>query len=854
MDEESLFQKVMTIESSADQARYLEQACGDDAELRRNVESLVDSYRAAGNFLEKSPAVELRGVVFPQVEGFRIIRCLSFGGMGVVFEAFDERLERTVALKTLHREEPGTSPLARRFRREATITSRLQHPGIVPVYAAADALGKPCYVMRLIQGETLAERIRQYHEASAIDDPWTLRQLLQAFVSVCRTVDFAHAQNVLHRDIKPANVMIGHFGETLVLDWGLARQISPSSQAAAGEASSATPFAGNRVAADDSATVLNIEEIDRKMSTTIVIDDGPTDPVIPGSEGDLTQLGLAMGTPAYMAPEQARGESDRIGPAVDIFSLGATLFSMLTGKPPLKGTQLECLASARTRSALSPRVADARIAHELDAVVRKATAAEPHLRYASAGELADDVERWLADEPVLAYREPWTARLSRWQRRHRMLVRSALAIFFTVCLAAVIGTFAVMHEHEQTLRAEYEVESSNRASAAIRDVLENMFRTVDPTGLNGRGFRTADQPASEVTAHQLLDAGAREISTKLSDQPEVQAALFATLGDTYRGLGDFADAERYLTSSLELRKQHLGDDHLDVARSMFLLGILKQDVGKYPDSERLLRGAHERAVKHLGSDALEVARIEFQLAYLITQQPLTSIDELHRTRDRMVEAHDLLKHVVAVRKEKLGPTHKEVGLSLAALAGTSMARREADESKKLLLEAFAILDRPENADPMGSAMAHFIAGEAFRNLSRFDDAVQSHQKVVEIVKRQLGEQHVVYAMVLGNLAGTQRQQGDMAGAEESIRKHMHVVRNSPLRANPGVVDIFLQVADGLVQRGDLDEARAIYREALTFCGECGAACDPLAQRARERLAALTPGPESTSPSETPLGP
>jgi WD40 repeat protein/tRNA A-37 threonylcarbamoyl transferase component Bud32 len=361
---------------------------------------------------------------------YRPVRYHARGGLGEVWVARDAELNRDVALKLIRPEKRDDAESRRRFLMEAEVTARLGHPGVVPVYGLVQGEdGQPCYAMRFIDGETLSEAVRRFHEADAGpgrdggERSLALRGLLDRFVAACNTIAYAHSRGVLHRDIKPGNIMLGKYGETLVVDWGLAKVIGRDEQARAGDEETLTPGGAG--------------------------------------QGDPTRLGAAMGTPAYMSPEQAAGRWDAIGPASDIYSLGATLYVMLTGEAPFKSGQAgEVLAQVQRGDYVPPRRLKPNVPPALEAVCLKAMALRPEDRYRTASDLASDVQRWLADQPVAAWREPLSQRVARWSRRHRAWVRAgvlALAGVALVCVAAlvVVEDFR-SKEADQRQRAEQE--------------------------------------------------------------------------------------------------------------------------------------------------------------------------------------------------------------------------------------------------------------------------------------------------------------------------------------------------------------------------------------------------------------
>ena len=361
---------------------------------------------------------------------FRILRPHAHGGLGAVFVALDAELNREVALKQIldhHADDPESRT---RFVLEAEITGGLEHPGIVPVYGLGTYDdGRPYYAMRFVKGDSLRDAIAAFHADESLKaDPGkrslALRKLLRRFGDVCNAIDYAHTRGVLHRDIKPSNVIVGKHGETLVVDWGLARLL--------------------RDAKPDSTS----DERTLKPSSA--------------SGSAETLPGSALGTPAYMSPEQAAGDLDRLGPRSDVYSLGATLYCLLTGKVPLRGDIGAMLSAVQRGDFSPPRAADPTIDRALEAVCLKAMALMPEVRYGSPKALADDIERWAADEPVSAWREPLTRRARRWARRNRTAVTAGVVAM----LALLIGTSTVLAV--QT-RANANLSRANTALAAAKD-------------------------------------------------------------------------------------------------------------------------------------------------------------------------------------------------------------------------------------------------------------------------------------------------------------------------------------------------------------------------------------------------
>jgi WD40 repeat protein/serine/threonine protein kinase len=375
---------------------------------------------------------------------FRVVRPHGQGGLGKVFVAHDAELQREVALKEIQERYADDPEAQARFLAEAEITGRLEHPGIVPVYGLGRYPdGRPFYATRFIQGESLEEAIQRLHgrkTTGADSEPSSLalRKLLGRFVEACNTIAYAHSRGVIHRDLKPEHIMMGPYGETFVVDWGLARPFGPT----LGDSSPAAA------------------------------------PLTPSGGVVKTLDGAVVGTPLYMSPEQAAGRGDELGPVSDVYSLGATLYCLLTGRSPFSEANVLLLLEQVCQGCfLRPRQVKAAVPSALEAVCLKAMAGRPADRYPSPRALADDVERWLADEPVSVYREPLPAQLWRWARKHRTLVgliAAVLSVLATVGVAWMLVSQArATASRMQTLRekAELRREEADRQRQFVRRFL-----------------------------------------------------------------------------------------------------------------------------------------------------------------------------------------------------------------------------------------------------------------------------------------------------------------------------------------------------------------------------------------------
>ncbi|MEM9589050.1 MAG: serine/threonine-protein kinase, partial [Planctomycetota bacterium] len=467
------------------------QLCQAHPTLRSEVQSRIARLIAIdGQIGQGLSASDLSAVQLPIASVIQELKFHEKGGLGAVYVGQDAVAHRPVAVKFLHDHLATDEVYAERFALEAEVTARLEHPGVIPLYGVGKSPeGAPFYAMRFIDGQSMDDLIQQMHQESVdgqtpnLQNDRRYRQLLNHFVSVCKTIAYAHNRGIVHRDIKPANVMLGRYGETIVVDWGLA------------------------------VPVVRDEPFRQSGEKTLM----------PAQGSDSTSSGLGAGTPAYMSPEQASKLAPT--PASDIYSLGATLFKILTGMPPVEGDSIVEIKQNVIDGRIKPLMeVQPSVAPAIAAIAQKALSLKPIDRYATALELAEDVESFLADEAVTAYKEPWPSKWSRLARRHRSATRTAItSVILGSVLAGLsllmLGVYATRETvaRRQAQAAQTRAEQLGRESlaASAQFLAKSMASEIDLR------WRILEAEASSTllrgAVHQLNDQVA-ELRSNASDQ------------------------------------------------------------------------------------------------------------------------------------------------------------------------------------------------------------------------------------------------------------------------------------------------------------------------------------------------
>jgi serine/threonine-protein kinase len=804
------------LERDAGRARedFLLRACGDDRELRREVETLLAAHAGEGAFDRAAAAFRdhLRPAVEPRdgerVGPYRLIRELGRGGMGVVYlaERAEGGFEQRVALKVV-RAFAGPDALAR-FRRERRIAARLAHPHVARLLdGGVTESGYPWFAIEPVEGEPI--------------DLWCDRrrlpveERLRLFLDVCGAVAYAHRNLIVHRDLKPANILVTAEGVVKLLDFGIARSLEEAAEA----------------------------------------------------EGAVTRSGQLRFTPGYASPEQIRGEPATV--ATDVYALGVLLYELLTGRQPYATatagvSPLELLAlvtesdPARPSSAAEgpasegdgagppsperlaaaratdPRRLRRRLRGDLDTIALKALAREPDRRYPSVEQLAEDVGRHLAGRPIRARAESAAYRLRKFVRRHRAAVGAA-ALVALALLAGLAGTLWQAGRAIEQARVAARERAAAERSAGF---LVELFEQADPGRTRGE----------TITAREVLDRGARRIEEELADQPEVQTQLMGVLGRVYLSLGLLPEAERFLEASLERTRALYGEDDARVAAGLHLRALLRYQQGDFDAGVADNREAVAR-LRAAGSEAALGSALHDLGMALVSGDP---------------EAAAVLEEALAIRRRLLGDDHPDVAATLYGLGAAAHSRGDHAAATERFERALEIYRRhPRELHPEGAAALHDLGAVAlFRG--DFARAEPLLRESLEIFERLYGERHPQTALSLGAIAHLHHERGRPLAAEPLFRRALAVQTALLGAAHPNTVATRQGLAATLCDLARYGEAEGLLRlvvedqrrgygpehgytvHALLLLGECR-------RRAGSHAEAAATFEEALSLSRTPAG-
>ena len=705
---------------------------------------------------------------------WRLLEEIGSGGMGAVYlaERSDGHFDQRVAIKLI-RGIPDAETFVH-FARERQILANLQHPNIARLLdGGATPGGQPYLAMEYIEGEP----IEQYCAAHSLG----LDSRLRLFQKVCAAVQYAHQRLVVHCDLKPSNILVRADGNPVLLDFGIARALDQQ--------------AGPRELKSASAWV----------------------------------------TPLYASPEQLRGEP--VTTASDVFSLGLILFELLAGRRARLDADDHTITLLGQSAVKPSELAEAmpwvsRLRGDLDAIVQRATAADPRKRYESAESLAADLQRHLDFRPITARRQSAGYRLGRLLRR-RWPVFAAAALLL---LVAGAFTWQLARERDRALTAEREAITQAHTAERVSEFLVSVFNVSNPNLSQNR----------KLTAREVLDRGADRIEGELSDAPAVKARLLAVLGTAYRYIGESAravdlldqaaslyldprvdqplaaadalsalavvysnnnypasKAEQVASEALRLREQYAEPESLPIADALNTLGIVRESEDRFDEAESLLLRSLRIRERLAGKESRSVASALHNLGLV----------ETSRGRD-LDKAIDYFERALSIKKKLEGDHNPDYEISLADYAkalrkdgqrerAVEMQRKDLELARELYGERSELL-----------AGAHNELGYTLHDMGRFSEAAAEYRASMDIRRELGGDSGAAFAIPLNNLASAYEDMGDYAAAEPMYRRSLQLRRSGQDPDSPLIASAEYNLARLLVKMGRLDEAHALAGKAL----------------------------------------
>jgi tetratricopeptide (TPR) repeat protein/predicted Ser/Thr protein kinase len=766
----------------AERLRFLAEACGGDEDLRREIETLLAQEVSQDGLIERVAADAASVRTFPTSVGrFRLLRLIGEGGMGVVYEAEQDHPHRSVALKIVKSMLAGPE-LLRRFAHETEALGRLEHPGIARIYDAGTAESswgpQPYFAMEFIRGLPLLEYANQQRLG-------TIKRI-ELMIKVCEAVDHAHQRRIIHRDLKPGNILVDESGQPKVLDFGVAR------------------------IADTDANVTQ-----------------------------QTKLGDLVGTLAYMSPEQVLADPTLLDVRSDVYSLGVLLYEFLAGRLPYRVSQqlTEAVRSVREEDASPLSTINRAYRGDLEIIVAKALEKEPARRYGSAGELADDLRRYLSHQPILAVAPTVTYQARKFVRRHRMLVIAATAVSIVLVTGIAFSTrqaILATRERDRALRAE-------QVAKAVSDFLQNDL--LAQAGARAQAS-AGTEPDPNLTVRTALDRAAVRIAGRFDAQPVVEASVRRTIGTAYFELNRLSDAETQLQRAADLATHALGPEHPDTLSILDTLGVVYNYESKYGDAKTVLSKVFEARRRMLGNEHKDtlatISHLALAIAYegddaraMILFEPLLDahrrvygdenpgtldiMDNLggtYRQLGKYTQARALFEHELEISRRVLGSEHPDTlncmgnlatvyralgdyGQSEALSVGRLDATRRAfgddhweTQSCRLSLAACYRAERRYadsealvkqaveqlNRSLPGHAMtfqAEYQLAELYRLERRFTEAESMFTNVIDARRRMFGDENSYTAQALASIGELRLDQQKYADAERPLREALH---------------------------------------------------------------------------------
>jgi len=676
---------------------------------------------------------------FPELDAYDLIDRVGRGGMGSVYAAYQRATGRRVAVKFLLSAATATEAARRRFEREVELAARLQHPNIVSVLDSGIHQGQYYYVMEFVDGLPLDQAV----SLGRCD----AREALRLIAVVCDAVDYAHQRGVLHRDLKPSNILIDADGRPHLLDFGLAKAFDPDSNG--------------------------------------------------GLEVTLSEPGQLLGTLGYMAPEQSRGRFEQMSVRSDVYSIGAIAYELITGHLPCstEGALADVLARIANQDPRRPSAVRRGIGAAVNAILLKALEKRPDSRYATAGELASDIRRYLADRSIVARQAGVLTRVVRWVRRNRRVAMVGGAALLTIVILTAASFARIAGERDRAQR-------ESRKARRINTFLLDLFGSVDP--FTGKG--------PEVTVRELLDQAARRASSELAGEPDVQASLQQTLAGCYFSLGLREQAEPLLRAALKTRRSVLGGEHPDVAETLVGLGLILDDKGEYAEAETSLREALRVRRKHLGEETAPIA------------EALNKLAQVLRHRGAYEEAERMFREVLRIRRTLRGAENDvDIAYTQYHLGLLRLDKEDYSGAGEILQQSIAGFQKHLGQEHPLCILATAAHAQVLGHTGQPTQAERVLRSTLADLENRLGGSHPRVLTAKAALASLLLETGAWAEAEALAREVLDGRRQILPEQHPFVAEASVLLADCLIRLGRFQDAEPLatdaYRSLKLACGE-----------------------------------
>lgn len=733
---------------------------------------------AAGMLAHHDPLIPAGGTI----AGYRVLRVLGTGGMGVVYEAQQQRPRRNVALKVIR---PGlASPaILRRFEFEAEMLGRLQHPGIAQIIEAGtfdSGLGaQPYFALELVDGRNLIEYVDVNHA-----DPRTRLELL---LKICDAVEHAHQRGVIHRDLKPANILVNAEGQPKVLDFGVAR-------AAAG--------------------------------------DGVPDQRLTIAETGERPL---IGTLAYMSPEQVEGRPDGIDTRTDVYALGVILYQLVAGRlphdlsarslPDAVRTVLETDAPDLGR--LTPAARG-----DLATIAGKAMEKDRARRYQSAAALADDLRRFIAHQPILARPPSSLYQFGKFTRRHRAGVAAASAALLAISGGLVAATIGFQRAATDRDAARAALTKQKQTA----DLLKDMLNGIDPDVARGR---------DNFVVRRMLDQWAGRLDTELKGQPDTEIEFRLIVGETYRKLSQFDRAAAMFNAAAETSRTTWGEESAAFADSIHALGVVTMWKGQYSSAESLLRRALAQRERLFGVESAQAAESAQNLGSALrkqgqydeaeamlgraagiterrfgpeSRQAIGALNDLAMVwvnMGRLGEAESMQRRAIAGARKTLGDDHPETIRMLQNLGIIQYRAERYEDSVRTHREAMAMAERVLPGDSVLAADGLDSITNSLLAKGDFAEGRATLLKSLEMKTRLFGPESLDVAQSHYNIGAALFNSGDRGVAAEHAEKAAEIARRVAPES-PEFRDTLYLLAQIRRAAGDSEGTEPILKELLTL--------------------------------------